>query len=273
MTEHPIIIVRASAWPTLFDCAHRFYWQNIYGLRSPSAGPACLGTAIHGGTAAYDQAALDGTPISITDAVDASRELIVHPEDEVVWDDGLTESEADKFAVLLTAKYCTDIAPAQHYTAVELQCTALDISTRHGVVRVTGKTDRIRQLEDGRKGVADVKTGATATTKTDDGGRRATTKGHHMQMGVYTLMAEQETHEAMEAPAQIIGLQTTKETPCAVGEVADVKTALLGTDEHPGLIEIAAGMAKSGSFPPNPKSQLCSPKYCPAYAHHCKFHD
>lgn len=271
--EQPIIVVRASAWPTLFDCAHRFYWQNIYGLRSPSAGPACLGTAIHGGTAAYDQAHLEGKPISIVDAVDASRELIAHPEDEVVWDEKLSMSEADKLAAALTTKYCADIAPKQCYEAVELQCAALDIATRHGVVRVTGKTDRVRVLVDGRKGIADIKSGATATTKNEDGTRRANTKGHHMQLGIYTLMAEQETLEAMEAPAQIIGLQTTKETPCATGEVQDVKTALLGTDEFPGLIEIAASMAKSGAFPPNPKSMLCSNKYCPAYAHHCKFHD
>lgn len=272
MVETPVIVVRASAWPTLFDCAHRFYWQNIYGLRSPSAGPACLGTAIHGGTAAYDQAALDGTPISVLEAVDASRELVAHPEGEVVWDEKLSESEADKLATLLTTKYCNDIAPKQTYVAVELLCTALDISTKHGVVRVTGRTDRIRQIEDGRRGISDLKSGATATS-IEDGRRRANTKGHHLQQGIYTLMAEQETGEALEAPAQIIGLQTTKEAPVALGEIADVKTALLGTDEFPGLIEIAAGMAKSGSFPPNPKSMLCSPKYCPAYSHHCKFHD
>lgn len=272
MSEDPIIVVRASAWPTLFDCAHRFYWQNIYGLHSPSAGPACLGTAIHGGTAAYDQAVLDGAPITVLDAVDASRELIAHPEEEVVWDDKLSESEADKLATVLTNKYCHDIAPQQNYTAVELLCTALDIGTRHGVVRVTGRTDRIRQLEDGSKGICDLKSGATATVEVG-GKRRANTKGHHLQQGVYTLMAEQATGEALTAPAQIIGLQTTKEAPVGVGEIADVKTALLGTDEFPGLIEIAAGMAKSGSFPPNPKSMLCSPKYCPAYSHHCKFHD
>jgi hypothetical protein len=67
----------------------------------------------------------------------------------------------------------------------------------------------------------------------------------------------------LDAPAEIIGLQTTKGAPCATGEVADVKTPLLGSDEHPGLIEIAAGMLKSGEFPPNPKSYLCSAKYCP----------
>lgn len=272
-TESPVLIVRASAWPTLFDCAHRFYWQNVYGLRSPSAGPAALGTAIHAGTAAYDQARINGAPIGVIDAVDASRELVARPEQDVEWDDKLTQSDADRLATLLTTKYCHDIAPGQQYEAVELECTSLDIETPDGVVRVTGTTDRVRVLEDGRRGVADVKTGARATVVGEDGKRRADTKGHNMQTGIYTLMAEQETQVLMDAPAQIIGLQTTKDAHCAVGEMPDVRTPLLGTAEHVGLIQMAARMGKSGSFPPNPKSVLCSKKYCPAYAHHCKFHD
>lgn len=272
-TDQPLAVVRASSWPSLFDCAHKWYWQNIVGLRSPSGGPAHLGTAVHAGTAAYDQAALDGKTPSIAEAVDVSREALLNPEDDVAWDDGLTPSEADTFAVKLTTRYCADIAPTRAYTAVELKCTALDISTEHGVVRVTGTTDRVRQLEDGRKGISDVKTGGRATEKVDGGGRRAVTKGHHIQLGIYTLMAEQATGERMEAPAEIIGLQTTKGTPCATGEISDVKTPLLGNSTFPGLIEIAAGMLKSGVFPPNPKSMLCSNKYCPAYASHCKYHD
>lgn len=270
----PIAIIRASSWPSLFDCSHKWYWQNVYGLRSPSGGPAALGSAIHAGTAHYDQAVLDGKQASITDAVDASREYLANPADEVAWDDGLTPSEADVMAARLTTKYCTDIAPAHTYAAVELKCTALDIGTEHGVVRVTGTTDRVRVLDDGRKGATDLKSGGRATEKTEDGkGRRAVTKGHHIQLGIYTLMAEQASGERMDAPAEIIGLQTTKDAPCATGEIADVKTPLLGNDKFPGLIQIAAGMVKSGVFPPNPKSVLCSNKYCPAYAAHCKYHD
>lgn len=273
-TEQILGVARASSWPTLFDCAHRWYWQNVMGLRSPSGGPACLGTAVHAGTAAFDQAVLDGKPASIVDAVDVSRDKLAHPEDEVAWDDGMSRNDADKYAVALTTKYCSDIAPTRTYAAVELKCTALDIATKHGVIRVTGTTDRVRILQDGRRGISDVKTGSRATEKTEDGrGRRAVTKGHHIQLGIYTLMAEQATGERLDGPAEIIGLQTSKDTPCATGETRDVKTPLLGTDKHPGLIEIAAGMLKTGAFPPNPKSNLCSNKYCPAHASHCKFHD
>ncbi|QRF60724.1 PD-(D/E)XK nuclease family protein [Variovorax paradoxus] len=265
--------MRASSWPSLFDCSYKWYWQNIFGLRSLSGGAAHLGTAVHVGTAAYDQSILDGKFISVTDAVDASRAALAAPENEVAWDEGLTPALADTYAVKLTARYCNDIAPTRTYTAVEVKCTALDIATKHGTVRVTGTTDRVRQLQDGRKGISDVKTGSRATEILERGGRRAVTKGHHIQLGIYTLMAEQATGERLDGPAEIIGLQTTKETPCATGEIADVKTPLLGDDKTPGLIEIAAGMLKSGVFPPNPKSTLCSRKYCPAYASHCKFHD
>lgn len=273
LDAQPLATVRASSWPALFDCSYKWYWQNIVGLRSPSGGPAHLGTAVHAGTAAYDQAILDGKFITVTDAVDATRDALATPKDEVVWDEGMTPAEADSFAVKLTTRYCTDIAPTRTYTAVELKCTALDIATAHGVVRVTGTTDRVRQIEDGRKGISDVKTGGRATEKAESGGRRAVTKGHHIQLGIYTLMAEQASGERMDGPAEIIGLQTTKDTPCATGEIADVKTPLLGDGKFPGLIEIAAGMLKSGVFPPNPKSNLCSRKFCPAYAAHCKYHD
>jgi len=269
----PLAVVRASSWPTLFDCSYKWYWQNIMGLRSPSGGAAHLGTAVHAGTAVYDQAILDGKFISVGEAVDAARESLQSPEDDVAWDENLSPADADSFAVKLTTKYCLDIAPTRTYTAVELKCTALDIGTVHGVVRVTGTTDRIRLTEDGRKGASDLKTGGRATEKTEAGTRRAVTKGHHIQLGIYTLMAEQASGERMEAPAEIIGLQTTKDTPCATGELADVKTPLLGDGKFPGLIEIAAGMLKSGVFPPNPKSNLCSRKFCPAFAAHCKYHD
>jgi hypothetical protein len=272
VTEQPIIVVRASAWPTLFDCAHRFYWQNIYGLRSPSSGRAALGTAIHAGTAVYDTAVMEGKEARVIDAVDASREALAQPNEEVAWDpEDLPRSEADTFAIRLTTKYCQEISPTRRYVGIELQCESLDIATRHGVVRVTGKTDRVRELEDGRRGISDIKTGKTATSRNDDGTRRANTREHYMQTGIYTLMAEQATQERMEAPAEIIGLQTTKEAPVATGEIADATGPLLGTDESPGLIEMAASMAKSGTFPPNPKSMLCSRKYCAAYAYHCKF--
>ncbi len=265
--------IRASAWPTLFDCAHRFYWQQIVGLRHPSSGEAALGTAIHAGAAAFDGAILTGDRIEVNDAIDTAISILRNPQDEVEWNDSLALKEAEFFGISLTQKYCQEISPTRDYAAVELTCEALDIGTEYGVVRITGTTDRIRRTPDGSKGISDLKSGGRATEKTADGGRRAVTKGHHLQLGIYVLLAEQASGEKLEAPAEIIGLQTTKDTPVATGEVSDVKTPLLGTDDHPGLIQIAARMLKDGIFPPNPRSMLCSKKYCPAYQAHCHYHD
>lgn len=273
LPTEPLATIRASSWPSLFDCAHRWYFQNIVGLHIPSSGNAALGTAIHAGTAAFDESRLTGEHIDVVTAVDTARAALQSPDQEVAWDDSLTPVEADGFAIKLTSRYCQEISPTRQYAAVELTCEALDIGTEYGVVRVTGTTDRIRITDNGRKGISDLKSGGRATEKTADGGRRAVTKGHHIQLGIYTLMAEQASGERLDAPAEIIGLQTTKETPVATGEVADVKTPLLGTDDHPGLIQIAARMLKDGIFPPNPKSMMCSAKYCPAYGAHCHYHD
>jgi hypothetical protein len=266
--------VRASSWPSLFDCPNRWYWQNIVGLKSPWSGAALLGTAVHSGTGLYDARRLQGDTPCIEEAVDVSRAELAEKSGDVEWDDKLDIKGADGFAIALTTRYCQEISPTRQYAAIELRCEALDVSTEHGVVRLTGTTDRVRVLPDGSKGIADLKTGARATEKTPDGGRRAVTKGHHIQLGIYTLMAEQASGERLDAPAEVIGLQTTREAPVATGEVADVKTPLIGTDEAPGLIEIAARMLKSGLFPPNPRSILCSGKYCPAHAAgKCRYHD
>lgn len=269
---NPIHTIRASAWASLFDCPMRYYFTHILGMRTPSSGAAALGTAIHAGTACFDLANLNGSPVSIEDAVSASVDSLRNPTDEVAWDDDLSPREAEPLAITLTTRYCATVAQSHRYAAVELQCEELNVETDYGVIRLTGTTDRIRELPDGRLGICDLKSGKRATEKTADGGRRAVTKGHHIQLGIYTLLAEQASGRMLEAPAEIIGLQTTKEAPIATGEVADVKTALLGTENSPGLIQLAARMFKEGSFTPNPKSMMCSARYCAGYSR-CHFHD
>jgi hypothetical protein len=71
---------------------------------------------------------------------------------------------------------------------------------------------------------------------------------------------------------QIIGLQTTKKAEVAVSPIFDAKAKMIGTPEAPGFIELAATMFKTGFFPPNPQSQLCSEKFCARW-HLCNYHD
>ena len=265
MTEPTII--RASSWADLFDCPARWYAKNIRGLRLPSSGAAALGTAIHAGTGLYDTAKARNETPEIEAAIEASVEMVRHPEQEVAWDEDLTPAKAIDTAGALTLGYCVTIGANRTYAAVEVQCDALDIETQHGTVRITGTTDRIRTDESGALGISDLKTGGTAVGA--DG--RAVTKGHHLQLGIYQIMAEQAIQRPMDAPAEIVGLKTKGKPAVGTGYVEDVKTALLGDEIRPGLIEIAAQMLQTGLFPPNPKSTLCSAKYCPAFPT-CPYH-
>jgi hypothetical protein len=261
--------IRASSWTSFFDCSLRWYYQNVVGIRHPSSSRAHLGTSIHAGAATFDFSRINGNPVSIIEAVESTREALHNPGEDVVWDDDLKLSDADKIGAALTEKYCSLIAPHREYVAVEVQCDALDITTQYGIIRTTGTTDRIRVLDDGRMGISDIKSGARAVTK--DG--VASTKAHQMQLGIYTLQAERVIQRPLDAPAEIIGLKTTKSGDVATGEIEDVKSVLIGDEENPGLIEIAAKMLKSGIFPPNPSSILCSKKYCPAHGGRCKYHN
>jgi hypothetical protein len=85
-------------------------------------------------------------------------------------------------------------------------------------------------------------------------------------------MAEHERGQVMQAPAELIGLQTNSKLRVGTATVDNVKQALVGTQDEPGLIQVAAKMLVNGVFPPNPKSFLCGKKYCPAYEI-CRYHE
>lgn len=270
MTQ-PLGTIRASSWPTLFDCSLRWYYQNVVGLRLPAGGKARLGTAIHRSTAFYDMPAIIGERSDLDAACEIVAATIAQPDEEVQWDDDLPPSAAVDIGVSLTRKYAERIAPIQRYRAVEVDCNGLDIATDDGVVRLVGTTDRVRVTDDGREGIVDLKSGRTAVSA--DG--RANTKGHHLQTGVYRLMAENALGRTLEAPDQIVGLNTAKTEAAqrvATAEIRDSRRPLVGDDDTPGMIELAARMLRSGVFPPNPKSTLCSARYCAGYSR-CRFHD
>lgn len=258
-----MIKVRASSLGELFDCPARWEAKVLLNMRGKNNGKAQLGTAIHAGTAAYDQSVLDGKPISFADACEPLSEAIWRPEYEVDWGED-DPNQAEQIGIKLMGKYFREIAPNQQYAAVEVTCENLEI-TDLGIT-LTGTADRIR-LVDGEYGLSDLKSGARAVGS--DG--NAVTSGHGAQLGVYELLAEHTFGKAMTLPAQIIGLQTAKSTPrVGLGEIPNVRAALIGTEDDPGLLHHASRLIHSGSFYGNPKSMLCSPKFCPRYAK-CKF--
>jgi len=258
-----MINIRASSLGEIFDCPARWEAKNLLNIRHPSNGKAQLGTAIHAGTAAYDQAALDGSPITV-DAAAGELVSVLHSTDyEVDWSED-SPKDAEKVGLILLTKYCAEIAPLQDYVGVEVKCEQLEITDLG--ISLSGTTDRIRRVGD-ELGISDLKSGGRAVGS--DG--KAVTAGHGAQLAVYELLAETQSGNPLTLPAQIVGLQTAKTTArVGFGEIPNVRAALIGTEDEPGLLHHAAGIIHSGRFYGNPKSMLCSPKFCPKHPT-CKF--
>lgn len=258
------VAIRASSLAELFDCPARWEAKHVRGLRLPASGAARLGTAVHAGAAVFDQARLDGAPLTAEAAAGAVVDAIWHPDEDVAWND-VTPREAEAIAVPLHTLYCETIAPAQTYLAVEARAEHLTLADLG--LTLTGTVDRVRAVPDGPDlalGIADLKTGKTAVTA--DG--TVKTAGHAAQMGVYELLAEAALGHPVTAPAQIIGLTTAK-TPkgrrAGTAEIADARAALFDDGDSPGLLRHAARLIHSGDFYGNPRSQTCGANYCPAY--------
>lgn len=266
MTEHPVTIIRASSLGELFDCPARWAAKHIDGLRMPSSAAAQLGTAVHAGTAVFDASRLPGgSPVSVDDAAGAVVDAIRRPEEDVDWDDSAPK-DVERIALALHTRYCHEIAPRQDYLGVEVKCEKLELPDLG--IALTGTTDRVRKTAAGH-GIVDLKTGGKAVGT--DG--VATTQGHGAQLGTYELLAQHAMGLDITAPAQIVGMQTGK-TPAAqrvgTGEIPNARAALIGTEDQPGLLEHASRLIRSGAFYGNPKSYLCSAKYCPAHPT-CRF--
>jgi len=260
------IRIRASSLPSLLDCSMRWEAENIRGIRKHGNGFTQIGTAVHGSTAAFDQAKLDGSPITIDDASEVGVAIIEEPEEEVAWA-GMARDTAIEATLRATVNYCADIAPHQNYSVVEHTLDGVEIDMGDGIIfSLTGTLDRIRQDEFGNKGVDDIKTGQRII---DSHGEVSVSK-HLPQLGEYELLAERE-FGPMTLPARIIGLQSAGDFQTGIAEITNARDALVGNEFNPGLLTFAASMFKTGMFPPNPSSILCSNTYCPIY-NQCQYH-
>nr|DAH57934.1 MAG TPA: PD-(D/E)XK nuclease superfamily protein [Caudoviricetes sp.] len=263
------ITVRASSWGSLFDCAHAWEGTHILGMRKPSGLRAVLGTAVHASTAANDQAHLDGNPLSPDDTAGVMVDTLRHPEQDVDYtSDKLTVDEAERIGLSLHARYCIDIAPQFEFVAVEMKLTPFEIDCGNGsTIRLTGSMDRARvaHVENGIA-IPDIKTGSRIIQNGE-----VNLKGKAAQLGTYQMLYEHTTGEATVG-GQIIALPTAGKAEPMVSPIFDARRVMLGTDDQRGLIEYAAEMFRTGLFPPNPQSILCSPKYCARWGT-CMFHE
>lgn len=254
------VLIRASSLPGLFECPARWEAVHINKIRMPRSSAAQLGTAVHAGTALFDDSWLYGPGLDPDDTAGAVVDAIHKPETDVLWDE-MQPAEAERIALSLHYLYCEQVAPKQTYAAVEATCERLDI-TDLGIA-LTGTVDRVRVV-DGEYGIADIKTGKAAVSA--DG--ICKTQGHSAQMAVYELLAEHSAGVKISAPAQIIGLQVAKTDRgrrAATGTISGGRELLLGDEDQPGLLEMAAKIIKSGVFFGNPRSVGCGEKYCPIF--------
>jgi len=256
----PSLTVRASSWSGLFDCAYKWEAIHLLGMRNAVGLRAALGTAIHAGSAVFDQARISGDTVTASDAAGVMVDKLRDPENEFDPNkDDLTMKEAEGTGIALLTKYCGEVSPNYNFLAVEMETKPLDIDCGGGViVRLKGTMDRARiKKTTGGVGIADLKSGSASVQK-----GVAVTKGHGAQIGTYELLYEHTTGDRITADSEIIGLKTKGKSEIGFGTISNAKNIMVGTNEHPGLIEFAADMFRSGRFYPNPKSMLCSEKYC-----------
>jgi hypothetical protein len=270
-------VIRASSIKDFLDCAMRAEAKHLLGIRMPSSGISHLGTALHAGTAAYDQSVIDGKPISHDAAAGAfvdSLKLDHNPDepadDGVVWHEGdVTRTEAEQVGIKSVVNYIEKVGSKRRYHAVEAKLESFPVAFEAEQVTLvlTGKTDRIRQMED-VFGISDVKSGKTRVTQ--DG--RVQSNAEKAQLGVYELIAEKAKGIEVSAPAEIVGLSTAKHANVSTIQIHGTRAALVGTKDTPGVLDFLARMLRAGLFPPNPASFLCSKKFCPIF-NRCPYKD
>lgn len=269
MTE-PSIIIRASSWAALFDCSYKWEGIHLLGMKNVVGLRAALGTAIHAGSAVFDQARITGDTVTAVDAAGVMVDKLHDPENEFDHGkDDITMKEAESTGIALLTKYCTEVSPNYNFIAVEMETKPLDIDCGDGViVRLKGTMDRARiKKTTGGVGIADLKSGSAPVQK-----GVAVTKGHGAQIGTYELLYQHTTGEQITSDAEIIGLKTKGKAEIGFGNISNAMEIMVGNENSPGLIELAAHMFKTGKFYPNPKSMLCGEKYCPRWSS-CHFRE
>lgn len=247
------ITIRGSSWPELFDCPARWVAKHREGRSSWTSPESLIGTAVHAGSAVFDKARAQGAAIHPEDAVDVVEEAVRAGSAEVPWSAGAgewTPRAVSRDAVDTYLRYSFAALELPPWEDVEFRLAPLRFEFPEvGVaITITGTGDRRRRTATGYR-VADLKTGR---------GFRA--GANVSQVGAYAVATSAETGKP--ADGELLHATMKGVTAYAIPFAA---AAMLGDDETPGLIETAARMLGSGAMYGNPRSMLCSGKFCPVY--------
>lgn len=251
-----IIRTRASSLADLADCPARWKAKHIDKITLPSSGKAALGTAIHVGTAVYDVGQMNQAPVSPADCAAVAADAVRSPDEEVDWFD-IPQGKAIDLAVDLTIRYTELVQPT--WAAVEPALPPLQVTLDSGrTIELTGHPDNVIKHGDGFR-VRDRKSGTRVVTR---GG--VDTSLHRGQLGVYEILIEQ-AYGPITGPAEIVAMPTSRHgAPIVVAPVEGAK------DHALDWLPILDMYLEHDLWPGNPRSMMCSEKYCPIY-HKCKY--
>ncbi len=257
-----VVRLRASGLSELFDDSLRWVAKHLDGLRTPSYGRSHLGSAVHLGTAIYDQARVHGNKPDVEQAVGAYLEYL-RADENIHWVD-LPKAQAERIGLHLVMEYCQNISPQFNWVAVEAECQSFHINMPNGMVfEITGTVDRVRE-QDGKHGIADLKTGYRAINA--DG--TVDVAQHGPQLATYELLemqAEESTGYRIELPAVVIGMSTSSSGEIRWEEVDSPRSMLFGDGDNMGYLIAASEIIASQIFIGNPRSMLCTDRYCPIF--------
>lgn len=269
-------IIRPSSLTTYLDCPRRFAARHLrmdvvsagYELNKPlpSTAGAVVGSGVHGGVAyTLDHWREHGTYGLDADAVEKGilefRERVTL--DGVTYDDTTRDANtAEKQITRMTRSYRQEVAPKVQPVLVEERLEA-DIAA--GWV-LSGQLDTLASVRAEGQGerIRDVKSGAV---------RRA----NGVQYGAYALLFEAHGYKITGLIEDYIArVKITKEQPPPVEIKIELAAAREDAFETMAAVQrdVALfherladpnGRPANAAFRPNPGSQLCSAKWCPAH--------
>lgn len=257
-----VVRVRASSLAGLFDDSLRWRAEQIDGIRGKTYGRSHLGSAVHFGTADFDRQRIlpDGKP----DAAAAVGKFVEYFENDagVHWLD-IEKPAARKIGQRLVSDYCTDISEQFEYVAVETPCQPLEITMDSGLVlQLTGTLDRIYTVG-GEYGVMDFKSGYGIINEAGD----VDVDAHGPQLAEYELletMATRETSFPITLDAVVMGF-STRSGKIQWQPVKNPRSLLFGDGDNMGYLQAAAKIIEHGLWVGNPRSMLCTERYCSIY--------
>lgn len=277
MYETPRRLIRPSSLTTYLDCARRFAARHLrvniqaagYDLRAGMASGvgAAVGTGVHSAAGwMLEQKRATGRLGSENDAIEhgivSFRDRA--ESDGCEWDDTTRDvGTAEKQIVRMAKVYRAQVAPRLLPVEIEERVEA-DVGTPGW--SVSGQLDVLAR-EDGTSNlnrIHDTKTGVSA-------------RANGPQYGAYALLFEAHGYEIGSIVEDYIArVPLRREQPDALAVSIDVQAARQDAWEAIHAIqrdatEFAAraanptGAPPHGAFSPNPASQMCSARWCPAH--------